>query len=80
MKSNVGSIDRTLRIVAGLAILSLYFFLGDGQRGWALLGAAGPGAARDRAGQLVPAVHPAGHPHLQDGPPVKLRIAAPTPD
>jgi hypothetical protein len=38
MKTNVGSIDRTLRIVAGLAILSLYFILDEGQRGWALLG------------------------------------------
>jgi len=38
MKTNVGSIDRTLRIVAGLAILSLFFVLGEGQRGWALLG------------------------------------------
>jgi hypothetical protein len=38
MKTNVGSIDRTLRIVAGLAILSLYFILEEGQRGWALLG------------------------------------------
>ena len=38
MKTNVGSIDRTLRIVAGLAILSLFFVLGEGQRAWALLG------------------------------------------
>lgn len=38
MKTNVGSIDRTLRIVAGLAILSLFFVLDEGQRGWALLG------------------------------------------
>lgn len=38
MKTNVGSIDRTLRIVAGLVILSLFFVLGDAQRGWALVG------------------------------------------
>lgn len=38
MKTNVGNIDRTLRIVAGLAILSLFFVLDEGQRGWALLG------------------------------------------
>jgi len=38
MKTNVGSIDRTLRIVAGLAILSLFFVLDEGHRGWALLG------------------------------------------
>ena len=38
MKTNVGSVDRTLRIVAGLIILSLFFVLDEGQRGWALLG------------------------------------------
>jgi hypothetical protein len=38
MKTNVGNIDRMLRIVAGLAILSLFFVLDQGQRGWALLG------------------------------------------
>jgi hypothetical protein len=38
MKTNVGNIDRTLRIVAGLAILSLFLVLDEGQRGWALLG------------------------------------------
>lgn len=38
MKANVGSVDRTLRIVAGLVILSLFFVLDEGQRGWALLG------------------------------------------
>lgn len=38
MKSNVGSTDRSLRIVAGLLILSLYFFLGEGARWLALIG------------------------------------------
>jgi hypothetical protein len=38
MKTNVGGIDRGLRIVAGLAILSLFFVLDEGQRGWALVG------------------------------------------
>lgn len=38
MKHNVGGIDRTLRIVAGLVILSLYFVLGENTRLWALIG------------------------------------------
>ena len=33
MKSNVGSIDKVLRIVAGLALLSLVFIL-DGNARW----------------------------------------------
>jgi hypothetical protein len=38
MNVNVGGIDRALRIVAGLAILSLFFFLDGGNRWWALVG------------------------------------------
>lgn len=38
MKANVGNTDRSLRIVAGLLILSLYFFLGEGTRWLALIG------------------------------------------
>lgn len=38
METNVGGLDRPLRIVAGLIILSLYFFLGEETRLWALLG------------------------------------------
>jgi hypothetical protein len=38
MSPNVGSLDRTLRIVAGLAILSLFFVLEGNARYWALLG------------------------------------------
>jgi hypothetical protein len=38
MKANVGSTDRGVRIVAGLIILSLYFFLGEGLRWVALIG------------------------------------------
>lgn len=38
MKANVGSTDRSLRIVAGLLILSLYFFLGGEARWLALIG------------------------------------------
>lgn len=36
MEANVGGIDRTLRIVAGLFILSLYFW--GPQTPWALIG------------------------------------------
>jgi len=38
MAANVGSIDRTVRIVAGLAILALFFVLEGNLRYWALLG------------------------------------------
>jgi len=38
MISNVGGIDRIIRIVAGLAILSLFFVLEGSTRYWALLG------------------------------------------
>lgn len=38
MAANVGSIDRALRIVAGLAILGLFFVLAGPNRWWALLG------------------------------------------
>ena len=38
MSANVGGVDRTVRIVAGLAILSLGFFLDGNARAWALVG------------------------------------------
>ncbi|MBS0325147.1 MAG: DUF2892 domain-containing protein [Proteobacteria bacterium] len=38
MKANVGGIDRGLRIVAGLAILALFFVLEGANRWWALVG------------------------------------------
>ncbi|EKE78703.1 MULTISPECIES: DUF2892 domain-containing protein [Oceanibaculum] len=38
MTQNVGGIDRTLRIVAGLAILSLLVLLDGNERWWGLLG------------------------------------------
>ncbi|MBP6514440.1 MAG: DUF2892 domain-containing protein [Steroidobacteraceae bacterium] len=38
MISNVGGIDRVIRIVAGLAILSLFFFLEGSARYWAFVG------------------------------------------
>lgn len=38
MKTNVGSIDRAIRVIAGLAILSLWFFLEGDARWFALVG------------------------------------------
>jgi hypothetical protein len=38
MNANVGGVDRILRIVAGVAILSLFFVLEGSARYWALIG------------------------------------------
>ena len=38
MTVNVGGLDRILRIVAGLAVLSLFFVLEGSARYWALVG------------------------------------------
>jgi hypothetical protein len=38
MAANVGGIDRTLRIVVGIAVLALFFLLEGNARYWALLG------------------------------------------
>ena len=38
MNANVGGIDRVLRIVGGIAILSLFFILEGNARYWALIG------------------------------------------
>jgi len=38
MTSNVGGIDRTLRILVGLAVLSLFFVLEGSARYWGLVG------------------------------------------
>ena len=38
MQANVGGLDRIVRIVAGLAILSSFFVLDGPNRWWALLG------------------------------------------
>jgi hypothetical protein len=38
MKANVGGIDKVIRIVAGLAILSLVFVLQGDARWWGLIG------------------------------------------
>jgi len=38
MKANVGGVDKTLRIIAGLAILSLVFILDGNARWWGLFG------------------------------------------
>ena len=38
MTPNVGGMDRTLRIVAGVALLSLFFLLEGNARYWGLIG------------------------------------------
>jgi hypothetical protein len=38
MTANVGGIDRAIRIIAGLVILSLFFVLDGPSRWWALAG------------------------------------------
>jgi hypothetical protein len=38
MAANVGGIDRTLRIVVGIALLSLFFLLEGNARYWGLVG------------------------------------------
>ena len=38
MKANVGRADRVIRILAGLALLSLVFFLEGNARWWGLVG------------------------------------------
>lgn len=38
MTKNAGALDRTVRIVAGLVILSLYFQVDAAYRWWTLLG------------------------------------------
>ena len=38
MGANVGAIDRSLRIIAGLVVLSFFFFVEGSDRWWSLLG------------------------------------------
>ncbi len=38
MKSNVGGIDKAIRIVAGIALLALVFILEGSARWWGLVG------------------------------------------
>jgi hypothetical protein len=38
MKSNVGTVDRVIRVVLGLALLSLIFVLEGNARWWGLVG------------------------------------------
>lgn len=38
MKRNVGGLDRTIRVILGLALLSLIIFLPGNTRYWGLLG------------------------------------------
>jgi Protein of unknown function (DUF2892) len=39
MKANEGVVDRVIRVLAGIGILSLYFVLEGPSRNWALIGA-----------------------------------------
>lgn len=45
MSANVGSLDRIVRIVAGLALLSLFFFLEGNAKWFALIGIVPLGTA-----------------------------------
>jgi len=38
MKQNVGSVDRVIRVIIGLVLLSLLFFLDGGARWFGLIG------------------------------------------
>jgi hypothetical protein len=38
MKTNMGGLDRAVRIVVGLALLSLLFLVESGARWWGLIG------------------------------------------
>jgi hypothetical protein len=38
LKANVGTVDRALRIIGGVVLLSLYFFLEGPARAWSLVG------------------------------------------
>jgi hypothetical protein len=38
MERNVGDVDRTVRMIAGVILLSLVFLLDGNARGWGLLG------------------------------------------
>lgn len=45
MAPNVGGIDKTLRIVVGLALLSLFFFADGAAKWWGLVGIVPLGTA-----------------------------------
>lgn len=45
MTPNVGGIDKTLRIVVGLALLSLFFFADGSAKWWGLVGLVPLGTA-----------------------------------
>ena len=64
MEKNVGGIDRVVRIVAGLGLLSLFFLLGGRQP---LVGVGRARSACDRCAGLVPGLPAVRHQDLQDG-------------
>ena len=57
MEKNVGGIDRVVRVIVGLGLLSLFFVLEGSSRWWGLVGTRFP---RDRALGWCPAYLPFG--------------------
>ena len=71
MKSNVGGLDKVLRIVVGLAVLSLFFFLEGAAKWWGLVGLIPLGTGLMG---ILPAVFDPGLEHLSGRkPPSRLR-------
>ncbi len=61
MKQNVHNVERVIRVIAGLAIISLVFI--GPQSAWGWLGVIPLATGNYR---LVPALCPVRHQHLQD--------------
>ena len=76
MTPNVGGIDRTLRIVAGIALLSLFFVLEGNARYWGLIGIV---PILTGHLPLVPGVPAFRHQHLLDEERLRLPAANPLP-
>jgi len=72
MTPNVGGMDRILRIVAGLALLSLFFLLEGNARYWGLIGIVPILTGTFR---WCPAYLPFGYQHLFD----EERLTSPPP-
>jgi len=62
MKKNVGTVDRAVRVVVGVALIA-WALLGTSEYAWA--GWIGVAPPVDRSDGLVPAIQPAGHQHLR---------------
>jgi hypothetical protein len=59
MMANVGNVDRAVRMVVGVAMLSLFFFVDGSSRWWALFGllALGTGLLRRCPAYLPFGIH-----------------------